>query len=451
MIVSRSAMLNSAATILLAVGTTPAFCQPTQTNKPQESVVSDPIPLDGILQWLSEHQAKNLYRLFEPPFLARIRKVGISFEPTQEILEKIRNAGGSEKLVSAIVEKGNPPTPKEGESSGGAGSGGGGSPGTRVSPVLKVGTLTVICQPVDCDVFVGTSSVGTTVSGELKLPWAESPEISVSVTRKDYDSEPNHRNVAINDKETTAATFKLTPSPAALAESGSRRFGQMLEALGGQEGLKAAEIVLGKATFKSYVDRTPTSWDGTALIKLPDKAKFELSAQGKNYEVGRTGDGFHWFESPKTVDLGKLEDCLRWLQDKQIANVVGRLQDISFKIAADQLTPGDGQPVVLWAKGGSETYKITLSADFRPTEIALESTGLDSGLKILYSDYVQKGSAYYPRKTQVVLPDAAHQRGFEVEFGDFDLNPPDIKDSDFEHGKKSGLSKLVSKLLFRKK
>jgi hypothetical protein len=102
----------------------------------------------------------------------------------------------------------------------------------------------------------------------------------------------------------------------------------------------------------------------------------------------------------------------------------------------DQLGPVEGQPRVIRAIAGSETYTITLDPDLRPAELALESTGLNTGLRIMYSDYSKQESAYYPRHLQVILPDTA-RHGVEVQFKTIELNPQ------APPGSKPGLGRIL--------
>jgi hypothetical protein len=66
-----------------------------------------------------------------------------------------------------------------------------------------------------------------------------------------------------------------------------------------------------------------------------------------------------------------------------------------------------------------------LDAEGRPSEIKIESFGLDSGTRIVYSDYTEQAGGAYPRSVQVVLPDGAS--GFTAHFDIVEVGPSEKK------------------------
>jgi hypothetical protein len=356
------------------------------------------------MNWL-DGKKKNPNLFHEAALISTITKEGLSFKPTEEDLEAFRKKGGSEKLITAIK---NARTPPEREP----------PPPPPPPPPPKEGRLTVGCQPAECNVSVNGGPFVSTKDGVLPQTLREGLA-TVTVTKEDYEPDQKQQVADVKENKPARLDFTFKVSHAALERIGDRLFGQMMEALGGPAGLKASKVVRGSGTLKSHADGKITEWDLAAFIDLPANGYFILSGRGQKYEVSRTDSGFVW--KPQGAEVRELEDCLRWIQDYQIANTVGRLQGTSFKMLADQLVPVEGHPVVIRATNGSETYKIALDPEFRPSEITLESTGLDSGLRILYTDYTKLGSSYYPRHAEVILPDAS-RHGVVVQFGQFELN-----------------------------
>jgi len=297
----------------------------------------------------------------------------------------------------------------------------------------------VSCLPVDCEVSVGGSSIGTTVRNELSQARDVGP-ITVSVAKADYDPDRNGDSVAIKEGETTRVEFKLKPSPAALEAAGGRLFQRMLDALGGDSGLKADGFVRGTGTLNCYRNSNPTTWDVRVLLRGPDQARFSIRRGAVAYEVAQTKEGLQWLKPPKGTDGEDLELPLRLLQHYQISEVLGSLQSKKFRYVAEHLSPIAGEDAILHATTGSERTAITLDQDFRPKEIVLESAGLDSGRKILYSGYLQKETSFYPKSIQLILPGAAGN-GFELKFLNVELNPSNVTDADFMVGKPGKQSK----------
>ena len=380
-------------------------------NCQQTSTVDGGISKESILNWL-EGKKRDRNKFNEYTLISRIGKEGISFRPTEGDKDEFRKSGASEKLITAIEtakihlaqSETRPPKP--------------------IPPPHKTGKLTVTCQPAECQFSVNGATAITTRDGVWSLPLDEG-SATVSATKDDYEPDQKEKVVDIVEGKPAHVEFTFKVSNAALAKAGRRLFEQMMGALGWTAGLKTSQTVFGKGTLKSYSEGKITEWDLVALIELPNKGKFNVSGRGQKLEVTRTESGFEWKKSHQPSGIGELEACLRLLQDYQIAMTVGRLQGPGFTIVADQLKPTDGQPVVLRAIGGSETYKITLDPEFRPREIALESTGLDSGLRIMYSEYAAEKNTAYPKHMQVILPDAA-RHGVEVQFSQIDLGPAEM-------------------------
>jgi hypothetical protein len=399
----------------------PTLSQAQSLKKQSTSAQTcSPISLTAVLSWLDGSKTDS--KQFNPDFLAaRVTKCGISFEPTSEIRSDIQKRSGTAKLLTAIDRATKhiepvktPPGP---------------APAPTTPPKVQ-GTLTVSCIPVDCSVSVGGNAIGTTVGGALSRTLDVGP-ITVSVANADYEADKAREMVAIKEGEPTRVEFKLKPSAAALERAGSRLFQQMVEALGGEAGLKAAGVVRGTGgTLNSYRDGKPTTYDVKALLHVPDKARFTIRRGAQNYEVAQTTEGLEWLKPPKGTDGDDLDLPLRMLQEYQISKVIGHLQDKSFKIVAERLSPVPGQDIVLHATAGSERSVITLDQDSRPKEILLESAGLSSGRKVVYSGYIQKENFFYPKSLQVILPGASGT-GFELRFQDVELNPANIKDTDF--------------------
>jgi hypothetical protein len=364
---------------------------------------------------------RNKTAYSESTLIASIKQRTVCSRPTASELGKIRSAGGSEKLIDAmeaaspapLLAAPAPPCPQL----------------EAVAP--KQGRLTVTCSLVDCNVFVNGTSIGTTTNGVLSQTIPEGPA-AVYVTARNYEPDRRQEIVEIKDSEPKLVNFKLTASRAALEELGAKLFTQMVEALGGEDGLKASALVRGKGEFTSYRDGKPTEWQIVALIKLPDKARFivgDFKGGRQSYEIVRTEGEMELTKTAKGAALDDLNLALHQLQDYQLTETLRRLRSPSFKIAATELIPSHGEDVVLAAQGGSERYLISLDTDHRPREVLFESGGLDKGLKVLYSDYAPAGPAFYPKRMQVQRPDSTN--GIEVKFDTVELNPPDVRDADF--------------------
>jgi hypothetical protein len=161
-----------------------------------------------------------------------------------------------------------------------------------------------------------------------------------------------------------------------------------------------------------------TVWPVAAWFRAGHEARFEVSRLHarlqERYVLTITATGHSWDRTPPAKEARELEAGIRSIADGQLSRLMERLDDPGLTMVAVDAPLGSEVSRVFRAAGGSQTYLITLDAAYRPSEIQAESPVPGSGLRMLYSDYVLQGSAYYPKTTQIVLPDGV--QGIEARF-----------------------------------
>jgi hypothetical protein len=293
-----------------------------------------------------------------------------------------------------------------------------------------------MCAEVDCNVLINGSPAGATTSRAVSRDLPEGP-VAVSVSADGYQSSPDEEIVNIQHGDPKLVKFELRPSRAALEERGAKLFLQMIAALGGAEGLKAAAALRGTGTLTFYSDGKPAFWQATLLLKPPDKSRFIVSAlQGdrRRYEIVSAGGVTDLVKMGKGADLEGLNLALHQLEEYQLARTLQRLENPGVAILATDLKPAQSAGTTVRTEGGSEVYSIRLDADLRPREISVESGGFDKGIKILYADYTRDGPAWFPKRLQVQRPGSA-SNGVKIQFDHLQLSPADLTDSDFDSKK----------------
>src|SRR5215469_738712 len=123
---------------------------------------------------------------------------------------------------------------------------------SRSSPLApRKGRLTVMCAEVECNVLINGTPAGATSNRALSQDLPEGP-VAVSISADGYQSVPEQEIVNIKDGDPKLVKFELRPSHAALEQRGAKLFLQMIAALGGAEGLKAATALRGTGTLTMY-------------------------------------------------------------------------------------------------------------------------------------------------------------------------------------------------------
>lgn len=390
------------------------------------------VGVDEVLKYLKLYQAsKPSYP--QSRVINRIKRYGFCTRPTESDFDNIKRSGGSPELVSAIEEatreKGKqvfvPPPPPP-------------------PPPPKDGVLRVLCQPVDCHISVDGKPVGDSSNGEYsaRLPVGL---ITVATSREDYDVDQKMQNLEVKDGETVTAVFKLSVSRAALETAGARLFGRTVGALGGPDGLKTLGFFRTSGTLNCY-DRggQPAAWEFSAVVKLPDKVRFNITrtATKVKYEAANEEGGLEWSKTDeKNAHFVDLDLALRRFQEQQIARTIGTFLNGGFKMVATTLNIKEGEDAVLMAEGGGQVFRITIGADMRPREILLESGGLEKGRRVRYSEYVERNGTAYPLQMEVEYADT-ERHGVAAKLRSVELNPANVKESDFhltKKGKKLGV------------
>jgi hypothetical protein len=328
---------------------------------------------------------------------------GLSFRPTAEDLEKLRKASASEDFLKAIETAVTP------------------------VPVVKQGRLAVACEPVDCEVRVSGNLIGTTTRGEI--PWITLPEgkVIVSAAKTNYDPIQGKQEVLIRQNELTRIKFRFKISRTVLKATGAKLFQEMRRSLHAREndaGGGAPTEQKGNALRAAgtlYLHDSAghcTLWPVAAWFKEGHEARFELSrlpAQlQERYVLTMTVTGHSWDRSPPAKEAHELEAGIHLIADAQLTRLMERLDDPGLTMEAVEAPLGGEVTSAFRAAGASETYLITLDAANRPSEVKTESPVPGSSLRMLYSDYVLQGSFYYPKTTQIILPDGA--QGIEARF-----------------------------------
>jgi hypothetical protein len=427
---------NKSVGYLLAFMAWSALSKPLIGQRPSQpaSRQSNPscYPVEEIANALANYTARHKTSYPESTLITEIRNRTVCSRPTVEELDKIRRAGASAKLLEAI-ESAAPPTLASATSAP--------APPSSAQPCLqpppsKPGRLTVTCADVDCNVFVNGAPIGTTTNRAISKELPEG-QVAISVSANGYEPERSQQIVEVKGVEPKVVKFDLHPSRAALEERGAFLFRQMMGALGGEEGLKAAGSLRGSGTFTLYHEGKPAAWEVTIALKLPDRGRFTVGAfQGdrQRYEILRTPDGMELAKMGKGADLEDLNLALHQLQEYQLSATLQRLKGSGFTMVAIDLKSDGNAGSTFRAEGGSEAYSIRTDADLRPQEITLESGGFDKGIKVLYSDYIQQGSAYFPKRMQVQRPGTA-SNGIKIEFDRVQVNPADLTDAGFDVAK----------------
>lgn len=337
---------------------------------------------------------------------------GLDFSlPTADV-EKLRASGASPELLEYLRQTARPlPIAKP------------------APPKPRVGTLAISCAPAECEISLNGTSRGSTRQGKLELAGLPVGKLYIDYRKAGFVGIQG--SAVIEADRTVSASAALEPERAIRERFGKQLFEKILAALGGEEGLKDASYFQAQGSAKSYAkDGKTSAWTLLMRLKSPDRTFYRVVGGSITYEVSIIGPQYKSNEKLKGPIALELESDFRHLTDFQIASMIRRISTTKYTLLANRDTPVPGEDFFLQAESSADVFTIGLDADMRPQHVRFESaSGLGSGLQVVYTDYVQKGKAYFPQTTQIRFP-GAEQHGFEVKFDSIEVNPK-LKDNDF--------------------
>jgi PEGA domain len=378
--------------------------KPGHGKKADPFLTGDPFTLDQMLVLLKQ-DAIPMRRRREA-----IENRGIAFALSSDALAKLQSAGASDEILDVIKNKAKPAAvavlvPK---------------------PVAK-GSLSLTCAPAECQVSLNGTSIGPTAGGALEASGLTPGSWVIDFAKEGFAV--NQSTVMVEAAKSTAVSVTLEPDHAAREAFGAHLFDKMIGALGGPDGLKTLGSIqaVGSATLWSR-DGKSVRW--TLLVRNSGaRGLFQVKSGRLLYEVLFSGSEFKASKNLKGDEALELPTDFGLIRDYQLPALIARLQGASYKLVADHPDPAASDEFVLFAEGGNEKISVALDSNARPERVKITTAaGLGSAL-ITYSDYLQSGTAFYP-KTMQIKPDGQPQ-GIEVRFDTVELSPhltdPDYK------------------------
>jgi hypothetical protein len=339
-----------------------------------------------------------------------IQARGLNFSPSSEQIEKLKAAGASEDMLKLIKSSlkstmaSIPATPK------------------------RQGTLSLTCAPLECEITLNGTSLGSTQSGTMEVKDLSAGTWTIDFKKAGYIGSQSTARVE-TDKTTPVSTV-LEPDRKTQEAFGAELFRKVLSAIGGEDGIKALASVqaIGSTTIGAR-DGKNLRWTLAMRNKL-DRALFQVRAgDGVLHEVAFVGSEYKVSKKVKGQDVQDLPTGFGLIRDYQLAALIQRLQSPQFTMLANHDLPVDGDEFALVAEGGTGRIFIGLDDHLRPQRIRITTaTGVGSAI-VTYSDYFVLENVSYP-KTLQIKPEG-WQQGIDVRFDKVDLSSK-LNDNDYK-------------------
>jgi hypothetical protein len=299
-------------------------------------------------------------------------------------------------------------------------------------PPAPTGTLSVRCDPAECDIKINGQPAARTDHGKLIKPGLTPGEITVDFEKEGYL--PQQKTVNITVEAGPEVAVVLEPTEAAKAANGKRLFVAMLHALQIEDSVDKLRDFSGEGNIKCY-GAAQRDWDFSVMANAPAQVEMQVknSAGGMVYQcIGlKCDEKKQAFRIPFTGKklrgpiLDDLEVNLRAFAEHSLGPLLQTLREPSVQFSSANFAESGERR--LRAETSDGIYDIVLGADLLPSAASYENkAGLGSGLKMLFADYTDLSGGHYPRRTTIRLPDPA-QHGVEVNLDKIGLPPPPPK------------------------
>ncbi len=338
-----------------------------------------------------------------------IQARGLSFSPSSEQIEKLKAAGATEDMLKLIKS----------------------SPTYTVASVAvpkPAGVLSLTCAPLECEVALNGTALGSTQNGLLEARGLSAGTWTIDFKKAGYIGSQTTARIEVD--KTTPVSIVLEPDRKTREALGAELFQKVLSAMGGEVGIKTLASVqgVGSTTFSTHESKS-LRWT-LAMRNKQDRALFQVRAgDGVLHEVAFAGSEYKVSKRLKGQDIQDLPTTFGLIRDYQLAAMIRRLQNPQFKILANHNVPVAGEEFALVAEGGTEKIFIALDDQLRVQRVRITTaTGVGSA-NVTYSDYFQQEKVAYP-KTLQIKPEGWPQ-GIEVRFDKVEFSAK-LSDNDYK-------------------
>jgi hypothetical protein len=192
---------------------------------------------------------------------------------------------------------------------------------------------------------------------------------------------------------------ELTPTLATRREFGMQLYSRMVEALGGEDGLATANVVVGSGEVSLFDANGNSYFDGKVdwKLDLPEGIEMVFAGASRSFSVA--------LRPTKAPQMKKnppqgVEKLVRLFRDFQLAAVISRTKGSGMRFLAMSLESLNSEPLILEADDSVEKYVISLGPELVPVEIRHEYANVVDS-HVSYADYRGLEKSRFPTKVLI--------------------------------------------------
>jgi hypothetical protein len=381
---------------------------PARQSKPAADYPpGPPFSVENVIELLSGIK-RNI--LTEERLMMGLRKRGVDFRPTPELLSQLSDAGASDAVLGAVwklaVAAPIPPAPPP--------------------PPKPTFSMVMQCHPAECEVRVNERPFQKTKAGQLLVENLDPGRTIVDFRRDGFDARTDV--VDVPDKSSGApSSHEVTLHP---TEETQRQWGEDMKAAA----LKAVVLNSAPRTVNGTVkisDHAGAIFDVGIHFEASGITNIELQTPAGHASIAcrsaRCLPSTKSFFSRQKAELLrsgkqlKAEDVEEYIPDLEVLLVYefnelfSRLLD-SKNLATSAAEPSGPGTKALRVTAVDSVYTVEIGTDMKPASLASElAAGVGpAGIRASYSEYKKVGDLDYPSTTELKFGSEQHSILFQA-------------------------------------
>jgi hypothetical protein len=295
---------------------------------------------------------------------------GVQFQATPDIVAILKDLGASPKLISLIPPPKLPPAPPQ------------------PPPPKIAGPLTIVCEPIECDVAVNQKYEGPTDKNHKTVMGLPPGEATIQIFADGY--EHLTQRTMLEEGKAKEEKFLLKRTASARQDSGKASVLKALTSLGGVEGLvDLAEIDIEGTMQWTDVDNQTQQWT-VSFNKRPGKnlvATFKTAGGQCNASIQA--------QTAKQDCRGALKNGEKIAEQGTSLFLSYQLQDVLNALLQRPLVTSETDENRVESSDTKDSYTLTLTKDGLPADLVYRIGDADP-IEAQYSNYMTVNKGRYP-------------------------------------------------------
>jgi len=354
----------------------PTPATPAQPQRGQRATAAKP-PMPLTLRQVIEALQRTPSRVDD-----QVSKAGVQFQATPAVLDILKQFGASTKLIAMIPPPPAPALP------------------AQPPPPKTAGTLTIICEPKDCNVVVDDHYVGSTTENKTSISGLRPKETTIQIFADGYDH--ISRRVVLEEGKPAEEKFTLNRSAASRDDSAKASLMKTLISLGGVDGLSEFADVEGDGSLQ-WMSSGGTTEQWAFTFNKHSGKNLTMTFKTKDGQCTGSVTG----QTAKQDCKGGLKNSGEKIAEQATSLFLSyQLQDVLQALLHRSVVVSEKDTHRLESGDAQDSYVLINGNDALPTDLVYQ-IGNSDPIHVQYANYLKLTKGLYPGKISVGRLNAA--------------------------------------------